>query len=283
MVTTTLKTHNHLWWHTETQSVKASEILMWHATVKQNAWNPVRQSRHRLVLKQCHNWGGKSNGIICHQALKISCRSSECVSTALATAVHFLKAIFFRRLMFSFRSGTLTSVLPPGHNTNTFTRVDCSGSREIMSSMLRSASTFSLALLSKWQPSDFLALIFLVVFAGLSLVLEIFFCPGLLSGVETEVGKLRFVLGRTSISSGSLCVINFGFTTFSTLAINLKVSLVFRIFVAHGLQTRSDKEGFLSALSPVDCSAHDRTVPSRPFLPDGRNKFSDEQDFQVSP
>ena len=154
-----------------------------------------------------------------------------------------------------------------------------------MSSMLRSASRFSLVLLSDWQPSDFLALIFLVIFAGFWQVLEIFFYPGLPSGVETEVCKLCFVLGRTSVSStsGSLCVVNFGFTTFSTLAINLKVSLVFLIFVAHGLQTRSDKEGFLLALSPADCSAHDRTVPSRPFLPDGRNKFSDEQDFQVSP
>ena len=67
--------------------------------------------------------------------------------------------------------------------------------------------------------------------------------------------------------------INFGFTTFSTLAINLKVSLVFLIFVAHGLQTQSDKEGFLSASRPVDSSAHDKTVPSRPFLPDQRNRF----------
>ena len=167
--------------------------------------------------------------------------------------------------MFSFRSGTLTSVLPLGHNTKTFTPVDCSGSGEMMSSTLRCVSRFSLTLLSKWQPSDFLALIFLVFFARLWLVFEIFFCPGLLSGVETEVGKFRFVLGRTCVSSPS--------GSLSALAINPKVSLVFLILVAHGLQTRSDKEGFLSTSSPVDCSAHDKTVPSRPFLADGRTDF----------
>ena len=85
-----------------------------------------------------------------------------------------------------------------------------------------------------------------------------------------------------SSTSGLLGIINFGFTTFSLLAINLKLSLIFLIFVAHGLQTQSDKQGFLSAISPVDCSAHDKTVPSRPFLPDGMNVFLDEQDFQES-
>ena len=78
-----------------------------------------------------------------------------------------------------------------------------------------------------------------------------FLLPGFFSGVETEVSKHRFVLGRTSVSStsGLLGVIHFGFTTFSSLAIlNLKLSLFFLIFVAPGLYTRSDKQGFLSAI-----------------------------------
>ena len=77
-----------------------------------------------------------------------------------------------------------------------------------------------------------------------------FLLPGFLSGVETEISKYRFVLGRTSVSStsGLLGVINFGFTTFSSLAINLKLSLFFLIFIAPSLQTRSDKQGFLSAI-----------------------------------
>ena len=35
------------------------------------------------------------------------------------------------------------------------------------------------------------------------------------------------------------------------------------------------------AYGPVDCSANDKTVPSRHFLPDEMNIFTDEQDFQT--
>ena len=88
--------------------------------------------------------------------------------------------------------------------------------------------------------------------------------------------RLRFVLGRTSVSltSGSLCVINFGFTTFSTLAINLKVSLVFLILVAHGLQTRSDNaahmtEQFLQGLSYLTEGTNFRMNRTSRYLPSG--------------
>ena len=44
--------------------------------------------------------------------------------------------------MFSFSSGARTSVLPLGHNTTTFTRIDCS--REIVTATFKIASSFSI-------------------------------------------------------------------------------------------------------------------------------------------
>ena len=116
-----------------------------------------------------------------------------------------------------------------------------------MTSVFRTASSFFLTSLSNRNPNDFHAVHFPVSLVGLSLVFVTFFFPGLRFGVETEVAKVRSVLGRTaSVTSSSrllaIGVTNFELISFSTLAIKLKSSLVFLIFVAQGLQTRSDRE-----------------------------------------
>lgn len=138
---------------------------------------------------------------------------------------HFVKLAKIPRNIWTFRwiwnqnsvRQPITTLAWPQHDTFT------SCSREITSLIFKIASSSLFTRQLDCFPKGFLAP--LLCF-WLSLDLVIFLWPERLSGIVTEVGKVRFILGAITDYSISLSCINFGFTTFSVAAIKQKPSLV---------------------------------------------------------
>jgi hypothetical protein len=76
---------------------------------------------------------------------------------------------------------------------------------------------------------------------------------------------------------------NIGLTVLMLCKRNKNPAHAFRILVAQGLQSLSDKSDFLSTFIPIASTFCAKICPSNPFFLDALKTFSVDTDFQESP